>query len=149
MDRVELFINLSDCQIVRFRHIGGGWAARPRAVGGGDVSGRAVGPDSSEAAEALAGWPLRLLPLPCGSWRMRSLLRWLINQFQLLVEQCSQSLKLTQYASKGQIIAKRVSKRGILLGPDYDIEFVKHFEISEDRVKLRETICDVVFLKEE
>ena len=27
VDRVELFINLSDCQIVRFRHIGGGWAA--------------------------------------------------------------------------------------------------------------------------
>ena len=79
-------------------------------MGGGD---RAVGPDSSEAAEALAGWPLRLLPLPCGSWRMRSLLRWLINQFQLLVEQCSQSLKLTQYASKGQIIAKRISKRGV------------------------------------
>ena len=75
-------------------------------MGGGD--------DSSEATEAEAGWPLRLLPLPCGSWRMRSLLRWLINQFQLLVEQCSQSLKLTQYASKGQIIAKRIGKRGVL-----------------------------------
>ena len=24
MDRVELFINLRDCQIVRFHHIGGG-----------------------------------------------------------------------------------------------------------------------------
>ena len=109
VDRVELFINLSDCQIVRFRHIGGGRAAaaghgrrwRERPGGWAGRLSRAVGPDSSEAAEAEAGWPLRLLPLPCGSWRMRSLLRWLINQFQLLVEQCSQSLKLTQYVSKG------------------------------------------------
>ena len=65
------------------------------------------------------------------------------------VEMMKNLLKLTQYASKGQIIAKRISKRGVLLGPDYDIDFVKHFKISKDRVELCETIVDVVFLKEE